>query len=227
MQEAEGARGRDLAAEAFRRKREREALLPDGGGREGDLEIENQGIGGSERGACVLVRHFHALQHLDRAAGRRLLLDARLVDQGQIAQRVAVQDRRLGPVQDDQKIVDLGPRDGRHQMLDHVHLGAGGRQHRSKIGFGDGVVSRRNFGAVQIGPAEDDSGAGIGRRQHHAHLGAGVKGDAFGSDFAGDGVAHRHGSQNIIVFGRRGIPCERQSAADALTTPSAPSADRP
>ena len=54
------------------------------------------------------------------------------------------------------------------------------------------VVARRDFGAVQIGAAENDADAGRGRRQHHAHLCAGMQRDAFGGDFAGDGAAGGH-----------------------------------
>ncbi len=202
VHEAEGAGRRDFAREGLAGQRHAVELLAD---RLGVGIVEFVGIfrrvGRAEPDVRILDPDLDRTRDLDRGLLPRLLVDAGPIEQRQIAQRVAVQDRRLAAVQRDQHVVDPRAGDGGHQVLDDPDLHPVPGEHGAQIGLGYEIIAGRNLGIVQVGPAKDDAAARRCRRQGHVDQGAAVQSDAVRRDLPRQRDACAHG--RIIGGGGR------------------------
>ena len=131
----------------------------------------------------VAVLHLDAAQDAKEFLRRRLLLDARLLDEEDKRRRAAVHDRQLGRVELDVGIVDAEPAERRHQVLDGVDLRFALDQGGGEARLAHELGARGNLHhRLEIDAAEHDAGIHGGGPQRHADLAACMQADAGGAD---------------------------------------------
>lgn len=160
---------------------ERLFLTADGRLGEVDREIDLEIVGGLEPGHRLALAHFDRLEDADRPHRLGLLADAAGEEGLDEGHRRAVEDRNLGAVDLDQRIVNAAAGEGRHHMLDgrdrHARgicdQGAEARGHHRIPARRDQRVARGHVHA-----AEPDAVIGGGGLDDHADRLAGMEPDA-------------------------------------------------
>src|SRR5205085_755384 len=127
-------------------------------------KIEFERFGGRQRGRRITTLHPDTPLDSDAAAVAALVARPATFDQLEPAKRVAVEDRWLGAIEHDEKIVNARPKRRRHQMLDDADARAIFGNCCTKMRFADAIVSRWYLNAAHVFAAKDDPPAGL-RRQ--------------------------------------------------------------
>ena len=94
------------------------AVMADGGIGEVDLEIDLKMIGRGQAGEGLALAHLDRTQHADGAQRLGLHLDPRAQDTPHEGRRRAVENRNLGAIDADQRVMDAGPGQRGHDMFD-------------------------------------------------------------------------------------------------------------
>ena len=158
---------------------------------------------GSKRAHLSPSSHFDRPLDADEALGRRLLDDARRLQQEHERAGRAIHDRHFGRGQVDVGVVDAQARERGHQVLDRQHLaarlGQAGAQHR----LGDELRIGRNVDdRIQVHAPEDDARVHGRRTQREVDLLAAVQPDAGGADHVLEGALLEHAGSSLGAAGR-------------------------
>ena len=184
----EGPRGRDLRDVALGVDVRREVLRVDAavvGGGAGDAEpVEGQG----DDRAAAFVDGDRLRQGEDFARGV-LLDDAALVDERRERSGGAVDDRRLGGVHFDDRVVDAHAAERGEHVLDGVELHRVRRDGGLALQVGHHLGDGADLGfAEEVDAAEDEAGVGGAGLEGQGDLLAGVEGLAFDRGFSSEGA---------------------------------------
>ena len=147
----------------------------------------------TEAGELVALAHLDMLADAQEPLGRVLLGDAGGLQQEHERAGRAIHDRHFGCGQLDVDVVDAQAGQGRHQVLDGLHLGAVATQAGAEGGFGHqrGAGGDLDHG-IQVDAAEDDAGVDRGRAQGEEDLLAAVQPHAGGADQVLEGALAKH-----------------------------------
>jgi hypothetical protein len=195
VHEAESARACDLLQVRGLGKVDRDRLRGALDDRMAELDGKGQSIAvvGVQPRPLVCVLDFHAAHDPQEFLGRRLLLDAGLLDQQRERRGAAVHDRQFGRVQVDIGIVHAQAAERGHEVLHGMDLHPAADERRGEARLADQLGPRRNIHRRgKVDAPEHHAGVDRSRTQAHADLLAGVQADAGGTDQRLQGALPEH-----------------------------------